>query len=227
MLKRHTVTLHEVITVYNNIFDHMDVVMRASAKKMTPWKEYLFFAVKLARQKLSKYYTEVTPMTRMLLISAHIVDPVRKLGSCTKWDKRTDISPDNETSYTTQYEEDFLKYVANEYCAKYRGVSVNTHESLPRSSLIPSQTVLASCQSSFDPYDLSSDDNEYLTPNNVDETTPGRSNRAACSLTAARLDSNSPPEAPTNWGQINPNLNDYHSDPMEITSTFWLLDITD
>jgi len=38
---------------------------------------------------------------------------------------------------------------------------------------------------------------------------------------------NSPPEAPKNWGQINPNLNDYHSDPMEISSTFWIPDITD
>jgi len=38
---------------------------------------------------------------------------------------------------------------------------------------------------------------------------------------------NSPPEAPKNWGQINPNLNDYHADPMEIGSTFWIPDITD
>ena len=30
-----------------------------------------------------------------------------------------------------------------------------------------------------------------------------------------------------NWGQINPNLNDYHSDPMEISSTLWIPDITD
>jgi len=81
---------------------------------MTPRKEYLFFAVKLARQKMSKYYTEVTPMTRMLLISAHVVDPFRKLRSCRNWNKGTDFRPEDETSYTTQYEEDFLKYVANE-----------------------------------------------------------------------------------------------------------------
>ena len=56
MSKRHTVTLHHVITVYNDMFDHMDGVMRALAKKKTQWKEDLFFAVKLARQKLSKYY---------------------------------------------------------------------------------------------------------------------------------------------------------------------------
>jgi hypothetical protein len=37
---------------------------------------------------------------------------------------------------------------------------------------------------------------------------------------------NSPPEAPKNLGQINPNINDYYSDPMEISSTFWIPDIT-
>jgi len=38
---------------------------------------------------------------------------------------------------------------------------------------------------------------------------------------------NSPPEAPKNRGQINPTLNDYYSDPMEISSTLWMLDTTD
>jgi len=30
-----------------------------------------------------------------------------------------------------------------------------------------------------------------------------------------------------NCGQINPNLNDYHFNPMEFSSTFWIPDITD
>jgi len=38
---------------------------------------------------------------------------------------------------------------------------------------------------------------------------------------------NWPPEAPNHWGEINPNLDDYHSDPMEISSTFRIADITD
>jgi len=63
-------------------------------------------------------------------------------------------------------------------------------------------------------------------PINVPETTPGRSDRAARVLTAARHYLNSLPEAPTNWGQINPNLNDYHPDPMEISSSFWIPDIS-
>jgi len=87
MSKRHTVTLHHGISVYNDMFDHMDGVMQALAKKKTPWKEDLFFGVELARQKLSQYYAEVTSTMGMLLISAHILDPIRKLRSFRKWDK--------------------------------------------------------------------------------------------------------------------------------------------
>jgi len=68
------------------MFDHMDGVMHALAKTMTPWKEDLFFAMKLSRQKLSKYYAEVTPKKGMLLISAHILQPFRKLQS---WESGT------------------------------------------------------------------------------------------------------------------------------------------
>jgi len=209
------------------MFDHMDGVLRAVAKKKTPWKEDLFFAVKLARQKLSKYYAEVTTTTGILLISAHILNPFRKLRSYRKWDKGMDINPEDETSYTTQYQEAFLKYVENECWAKHRRVPVNKHESFPSSNLFHSATASGSCESSFDRYDSSSDDEEYITPNNVAETTPGWSDCAAHLQTAARLYLNSPPEAPKNWGQINPNLNDYRSNPMEISSTFWLPDITD
>jgi len=48
MSMRHTVPLHHIITVYNDMFDHMDGMMQALARKKTPWKEDWFFAVKLA-----------------------------------------------------------------------------------------------------------------------------------------------------------------------------------
>ena len=80
------------------MFDHMDGVMHALAKKKTQWKEDLCFEVKLARQKLSKYYAEVTPTTGMLLISAHILYPFRKLRSFRQSDKGMDINPEDETS---------------------------------------------------------------------------------------------------------------------------------
>jgi hypothetical protein len=117
--------------------------------------------------------------------------------------------------------------VENEYCTKHRGAPVNKLETVPSSNLVPSATASGSYQSSFDAYDLSSDDEEDLTPNNVPDMTPGRSDRAARLLTTARLYLNSPPETTKNWGQINPNLNNYHSDPMEISSKFWIPDRTD
>jgi len=182
--------------------------------------------VTCARQKRSKYYSEVTPSTGLLLISAHILDPFRQLGSFRKWHKGIDLNPDDEGSYTTQYQEAFPKFVENKYSAKHRRLSVNKPERDVTND--PFSTMASgSGQLSFDLYDLSSDDDEYLTTKNVAEMTPGSSDRAACVLTAARLYLNSPPEAPKNWGQINPNCNDNHSDPIEISCTFWLPNITD
>jgi len=129
MSRRNTVTLHRVITVYNEMINHIDGVMRALAKKKTQWNEDWFFAVKLAQQKLSKYYAEVTPTTHILLISAHILDPFRKLQLLRKRDKAIDINPDDETSYTTQSQEAFLMDEKNTYCAKHRYVPVNKLES--------------------------------------------------------------------------------------------------
>jgi len=195
MLKRNTVTLPHFMTVYNDMFAHMDGVMQDLAKKKTQWKEDMSFAVKLPRPKLSKYYAEVTPTKGMLPISAHVLDPCRKLRSSRQWDQGMDINPEDETSYTTQYQKALLKYVENEYCAKHRGVPVSKLETVPSNNLLPSPTPSGSYQSSFDPYDLSRNDDGYLMPNNVAETTPGRSNRAARVLTAARLYLNSPPDA--------------------------------
>jgi hypothetical protein len=45
-------------------------------------------------------------------------------------------------------------------------------------------------------------------------------------LPAARLYLNTPPEAPKNLGHINRNLNEYHSHPIKISSTFSIPDIT-
>jgi hypothetical protein len=119
------------------MFDHMDGMMRALAKKMVQWKEDLFFGVKVARQKLSKYYADVTQTTGMLLLSAHILDPFRNLRSFRKWDTRLDIILEDETSYTTHYQQAFLQYVEIEDCAKHRCVPVNNLQTVPSSNLVP------------------------------------------------------------------------------------------
>jgi hypothetical protein len=88
------------------------------------------------------------------------------------WAKGMDINLEDKTSYTTQYHEAFLKYVETEYCAKHRRVPVNELETVLSSNLVPSATTSGFYQSSFDLYDLSSDEDEYFTPNSVAKTTP-------------------------------------------------------
>ena len=100
-------------------------------------------------------------------------------------------------------------------------------ESVLSNNLLLSAMASGSGESLFDQYNLSSFDTENLMPNNVANTTPGRSDCASRSSPAARLYLNSPPSSLKNWGQVDPDLRDYHSNPMGISSTFWIPDITD
>jgi len=120
MLKKHTVALDRIIPFYNDMFDYMDGVLLAETKQKTQWKADMLIAVKYVRQKLSTFYAKVTATMGTLLMSAHILNLFRKLRSFRKWDKGMDINAAEETSYTAQYHEAFLKYVENEYCAKRR-----------------------------------------------------------------------------------------------------------
>jgi hypothetical protein len=171
MSKRHTLTLHHVFTVSNAMLDHMDGVMRALSKKTKQWKEDLLFALKGVEQKLCKYYSEVTPTTIMIVLSAHILDPFRKLRLFRKWDKGRDINPQDETSYTTKYQKAFLKYVENKYYARHSHLPDTMSNNTLNNNLSSFEMASRSGQSSHDPYAVSGDDDEYLMPTNVAETT--------------------------------------------------------
>lgn len=67
MSNQHTITLHPIITVYNDMSVHIDGMMWELAKKRTAWKENVLFAVKCERQMLSKYYPTVTPTSGLHL----------------------------------------------------------------------------------------------------------------------------------------------------------------
>jgi len=84
---------------------------RSFSSEVDPWKEDLKFSMTVAPQKLPTYYGSVTPMTGMLLISALILDSFQNLRLFRKWEKGMDINPEDETSYTIQYQEAFLTYV--------------------------------------------------------------------------------------------------------------------
>jgi hypothetical protein len=90
-------------------------------------------------------------MIGMLLITAHIFDPFRKFQSFRKWDKGMDIHPEGETSYTTQNQEAFLKYVENEYCAKHRCLPIIISDNTLNNNLSAFEMASRSGQSSYDP----------------------------------------------------------------------------
>jgi len=145
---------------------------------------------------------------------------VSKLRSLRKWDKGIDINPENDPTYTTQYKDPFLKNLLNEYYAKCTELSVMKPETIPSNNFASSRMACRCGQSSFDSYTLSSDGEEYLMPNYIAEATPRRSDSTIRLSTAARLYLNLPPESPKNWGQVNPNYHEYHSNLIEISSTF-------
>jgi hypothetical protein len=68
----------------------------------------LYFTIKVVRLKLSKFYAAVSPKTRQLLIPAHILESLQKLRLFRKWHKAMVINPEDENSYTVQYQEPFL-----------------------------------------------------------------------------------------------------------------------
>jgi hypothetical protein len=90
------------------------------------WLSGLVANSKLARQMLSEYHAAVTPMIGMHLISAHIINRFWKLQSFRLLARGMDIDCEDETSYTTEYPEAFLKNVEDEYCAKHRRFTIQS-----------------------------------------------------------------------------------------------------
>jgi hypothetical protein len=116
--------------------------------------------------------------------------------------------------------------VEHEYCTRNQITTDKTLKIVPNHN--PFSTIPASGpgQSTYDPYDWSSDD-EYFTSAQMTECTSGCSDCAERLLTATTLYFNSPTEVSKNWGQIDPNNNDYYTDPTEFSREFWIPNVTD
>jgi len=81
--------------------------------------------------------------------------------------------PQNEISQTTQLQETFQQTVENEYWAKHLQMSIRKPSNDPSCNLLPAVKASGFGQPSFVPYDLSSDDEEYLIHNSSAKRTPG------------------------------------------------------
>jgi len=105
-------------------------------------------------------------------------------------------------------------------------MSVIKPEDVKDCNFLPSAKPSRFGQMSSDRYDLSCENQEYITHKCVAEMTVRQIDCAAHLLKAARHYSNTLSQSAKHWGQVNLNDAEYHSDSMEISSTFWLPDIT-
>jgi len=80
---------------------------------------------------------------------------------------------------------------------------------------------------SLDLYNLSNDDKEYWMPKNFAERTARCTDSTTRLFTAGRISFNSLPVLQKNRGQVDRILNDYYTDPMEISSILLIQHITD
>jgi len=110
---------------------------------------------------------------------------------------------------------------------KQQRLPVIIPESIPGDNFISSAMTSWSGQSPYNPYNMSSNDEEYTISEIRAQMTSGLRDRAAQLLTAAKHHLYSPPEIPQYWGWSNPRFIDCHSNPMENRSLFWIPDITD
>jgi hypothetical protein len=97
----------------------------------TGWKDDLFLQVEIVWQKLSTSYMDITHMTYMLPLSAHILESFRKLQWISKWENGNNVNPEDKTTYTTPYQKGFLQHVEKEYCTKVQPLPIITHGSTP------------------------------------------------------------------------------------------------
>jgi hypothetical protein len=210
--------------VYNDMFDHMEGVLRALQKKKTQWKRDLYVALQHGRTKLKKYYSKVTPESGVLLIVAHILDPFRKTRTFMRWDKAMGVDWNSEDSFTQQYRNAFLDYIDSTYCSNLNTAAVNKKENVNHDPFGPPVASTASGPGSLsDPLDLSSDDEMYYASQPAQ--TPGRLSHALRLSTAARRYLDEPFVRPHQAGQVNPRLDDHLADPLASTDAFWYPDV--
>jgi ribosomal protein S15P/S13E len=55
--KTRDVIVHNVFSIYNRLFNHLDSAEKKLKRKGVPWKKRMLQALRAAKKKLSKYYT--------------------------------------------------------------------------------------------------------------------------------------------------------------------------
>lgn len=225
MSKRHTVTLHRVISIYNEMFDHMEGAINVLKTKQTTWKKDIYHAVQAAHQKLQKYYSNVTPESGLLLILAALLDPFRKAKTFKGWDSKMNIDYRDPASYTFQYTEAFLRYWEANYILSNDSGKIKSEMGEEGAILFDDES-----QHTPDESIYISDSDDMGFEESVRSTypiiTPARASQRDRMKEVARSYLSTPPVNILAVNQYRPNIDDLKSeDPDEMTAGFWKPDI--
>ena len=231
MSKRHTITLHRVISIYNEMFDHLEGALRSLKRKQSAWKVDVRRAVRATHVKLQSYYAKVTPESGLLLILAALLDPFRKTKSFRSWDANMNIDPKDSESYTAQYTEAFLNYWEEMYVIPQCTRKVKVEEKDDRDTETESATYNGSSTSRSTSPDVayfsdSSDEFIHGSDPTCPPVTPARALQQDRLMEVARKYINSANADPATLGQHPPKTDDLKSDdPQEMTAAFWKPDV--
>jgi hypothetical protein len=83
------VTIHLILGIYNNLFDHLEKSIRQLQRKKVSWKTTMLDALEAAKEKLSAYYKETDhEMHGNIFAVGTIIAPSNKLQffSTREWD---------------------------------------------------------------------------------------------------------------------------------------------
>ena len=115
MSKRQDFTLHQVLRIYGNMFDHFEAFMKRLRAKTADFKQDLLRALEAATAKLKEYYLKVTPRAGTLLLMATMLDPYQRLSPFKKWDRAEGFSATEAHSFQYQHRLLFLQYFETHY----------------------------------------------------------------------------------------------------------------
>jgi hypothetical protein len=72
-------TVHQVLDVYNDLFDHLDEQEAKLVRKRVPWKVKMRIGLSEAKKKLSEYYSQTQGQIGHQYAIASILSPIQML----------------------------------------------------------------------------------------------------------------------------------------------------
>ena len=137
--KTRDVTVHHVFSIYNKLFNHLDDAEKKLKRKAVPWKKRMLQALRAAKKKLSKYYTETdTKPYGSVYAMATILCPSKKL----RYFDNADWRGTNKKGETVDFMKTYQEVLRKEFQRYQQRVTLETEPTNIQASLDPIENEL-------------------------------------------------------------------------------------